>query len=104
MDASTPSTVPAITVTEILQRYERECLDELAPRTRVDYRRHIRHLINRFGSLIATELEPRTFADFLNVKKGRTNRVRMLAVLSAAFTIAVRRFYWLKVNILRDVD
>lgn len=104
MDISTPSTVPAITVTMILDRYERECLQDLAPRTQGDYRRHLEHLRRRFGALDVTQLEPRTFADFLNVRKGQTHRVRQLAVLSAALTIAVRRWFWLKTNVLRDVE
>lgn len=105
MDTSTPSTVPAITVTTILDRYERECLDELAPRTARDYQRHLGHLRRRFGSLDATQLEPRTFAEYLGeVKRGKIQRVRRLAVLSAALTIAVRRWFWLKTNVLRDVE
>lgn len=103
MDTPNPETAP-VTVNTILERYERECLEELAPRTRGDYRRHIGHLRARFGPLNALELEPRTFADFLNVKKGRIQRVRQLAVLSSALTIAVRRWFWLKLNILRDVE
>lgn len=105
MDTSTPSTVPAITVTQILDRYERDCLDDLAPRTQIDYKRHLAHLRRRFGPLNAETLEPRLFAEYLNsVKRGRINRCRELAVLSAAITIAVRRWFWLKVNVLRDVE
>ena len=94
----------AITVDTILERYERECLEDLAPRTSRDYKRHIGHLQRRFGRLDATLLEPRDFADFLNIRRGKIQRVRQLAVLSAAFTIAVRRWFWLKVNVLRDVE
>lgn len=104
MNAQAPVTT-AVTVGAILDRYERDCLDELAPRTRVDYKRHIAHLQRLFGSLDATQLEPRTFAEYLNeVKRGRFERVRRLAVLSAAFTIAVRRWFWIKTNVLRDVE
>lgn len=98
-----PST--AVTVNQILERYERDCMDELAPRTQRDYRRHIGHLKARFGHLVATELEPQIFAEFLDSKKkGKINRVRQLAVLSAAFRIAVRRWFCLKTNVLRDVE
>jgi len=84
-------TAPVITVNQILERYERDCLDDLAPRTQTDYRRHCATLRRLFGHLDATILEPRTFAEYLNaVKRGRFERVRRLAVLSAAFTIAVR--------------
>ena len=103
MNTPTSETAP-VTVNTILERYERDCLDELAPRTARDYRRHIGHLRRRFGQLDATLLEPRDFADFLNIRRGKIQRVRQLAVLSAAFTIAVRRWFWLKVNVLRDVE
>lgn len=103
MDTQTTPTT-AVTVNTILDRYEREGLDDLRARTARDYRRHIGHLRVRFGSLDATLLEPRDFADFMNVKRGKIQRVRTLAVLSAAFTIAVRRWFWLKVNVLRDVE
>jgi len=105
MNAQLQPVTTAVTVGEILDRYERDCLDELAPRTARDYRRHLGHLRRRFGRLDATSLEPRTFAEFLNeVKRGRIQRVRQLAVLSAALTIAVRRWFWLKTNVLRDVE
>lgn len=104
MNAQLTETAP-VTVNQILERYERDCLDDLAPRTQIDYRRHIGHLRQRFGPLDATTLEPRLFAEYLNaVKRGRINRCRELAVLSAAITIAVRRWFWLKVNVLRDVE
>lgn len=103
MDTTT-SAATAITVDTILERYQLECMHELAPRTARDYKRHIGHLHARFGPLDALLLEPRDFADFLNVRRGKIQRVRTLAVLSAAFTIAVRRWFWLKVNVLRDVE
>lgn len=105
MNAQLEPVTTAVTVGAILDRYESECLDELAPRTQYAYRLHIGHLRRRFGHLEAEALEPRTFAEFLNERKrGRINRARELAVLSAAMTIAVRRWFWIKVNILRDVE
>jgi integrase len=104
MTTQTTETAP-VTVNTILDRYERDCLDELAPRTARDYRRHIGHLRRRFGSMEASQLEPRPFAEYLNeVKRGKIQRVRTLAVLSAALTIAVRRWFWLRTNVLRDVE
>ena len=104
MNTQLTETAP-VTVNTILNRYERDCLDDLAPRTQTDYRRHCATLRRLFGHLDATTLEPRTFAEYLNeVKRGRFERVRRLAVLSAAFTIAVRRWFWIKTNVLRDVE
>lgn len=98
---TTPPTT--VTVNQILDRYERDGLEELAPRTRRDYRRHLGHLRRVFGSAIAEELRPKDFGPFLDVKVGKINRVRQLAVLSSAFTYAVKFWYILPHNVLRDV-
>lgn len=91
------------TVAQILDRYETDCLPSLAPRTARDYRRHIEHLKRAFGDRIVDELRPKDFGSFLNVKKGKIQRVRQLAVLSAAFTQAVSFWYVIERNVLRDV-
>jgi integrase len=78
----------------------------LAPRTARDYARHLTHLKARFGHRIASELKPRDFGEFIQEKagkRGEVQRVRQLAVLSAAFTQAVSFWYILERNILRDV-
>lgn len=91
------------TVNQILDQYSRECVPRLAARTQKDYARHIEILRRHFGERIADDLIPRDFRDFMNVPKGRIHRNRTIAVLSAAFTYAVRHLYWMKLNILRDV-
>lgn len=100
-------TTSAVTVSAILDRYEAECLHELAPRTQRDYRRHLNHLRREFGHLNSSELKPKDFGPFLNSippgKKGRVQRVRQLAVLSSAFTQAVSFWYVMDRNVLRDV-
>lgn len=98
---STPQTT--VTVTDILNRYELDCVPDLAPRTQIDYHRHLIRLREVFGSAIAQELQPKDFATFLNVKKGKCQRVKQLAVMSAALTQAVSFWYWLPRNVLRDV-
>lgn len=103
MQATEPP-ITAVTVNQILSRYEQDYLPhELAPRTQVDYGRHIRVLRQWYGERPAEALKPRDFADFLNVRKGRFQRIQQLAVLSSAFTQAVQRYYWLERNVLRDV-
>jgi integrase len=95
-----------VTVSQVLDRYEAECLHELAPTTARDYRRHIQHLKREFGHLPVNELKPKDFGPFLQIppgKKGRVQRVRQLAVLSAAFTQAVSFWYVMDRNVLRDV-
>jgi integrase len=91
------------TVNQILDRYQRDCLDELAPRTKTDYLRHIPVLRAWFGERIAEELKPRDFSTFIEVEKGKFQRNKQLAVLSAAFTQAVQRWYWIDRNVIRDV-
>ncbi len=103
MDTETTPQTEVITVNIILERYERDCLPELAPRTQKDYVRHLAKLRQIFGSAIACELRPKDFGPFLNVQKGKIQRVKQLAVLSAAFTQAVSFWYWLPSNVLRDV-
>lgn len=96
-----------VTVSQILDRFEAECLHVLAPRTARDYRRHLNHLRREFGHLNVNELKPKDFGPFLNSippgKKGRVQRVRQLAVLSSAFTQAVSFWYLMDRNVLRDV-
>jgi len=95
-----------VTVSQILDRYERDCLPQLAPRTARNYVRHIAFLKQRFGDRIASELKPKDFGPFIaekNGKRGQVQRVRQLAVLSAAFTQAVSFWYVLDHNVLREV-
>jgi integrase len=103
MDTETTPQTEVITVNTILERYERDCLPELAPRTQKDYTRHLAKLRVVYGTAIAKELEPKDFGEFLNVKRGKCQRVKQLAVLSAAFTQAVSFWYWIPRNVLRDV-
>lgn len=92
-----------VTVNDILDRFERDSLPSRGERTQKDYRRHLVVLRRVFGRMDANALRPKDFAEFLNVKKGPIQRVRQLAVLSAAFTDAVSRWFVLERNVLRDV-
>jgi integrase len=107
MKIQTVQNTDTVTVSQVLDGYEAACLHELAPRTQRDYRRHLNHLRRRFGHLLANGLKPRDFGPFLTEipsgKKGRVQRVRQLAVLSAAFTYAVSFSYQMELNPLRQV-
>jgi len=103
MDTEATPQTEVITVNWILDKYERECLPQLRESTQQGYRYHIRDLRIAFGSAIASELRPKDFGPFINVRKAQTHRVRQLAVLSAAFTQAVSFWYVLDRNVLRDV-
>jgi integrase len=95
--------VNPVTVNEILDRFVRDSLPKRGLRTQRDYLRHIRVLRREFGERVAGELRPKDFGPFLEVTRGPTQRVRQIAVLSAAFTDAVSRWYMLERNVLRDV-
>lgn len=105
MDNSTPSTVPAITVNQLLDKYEAEVVPfTLSSSTRRGYARIIPKLRALWGDRIASELRPKDFGPWIyEVQRGRVQRCRMLAVLSAAFTCAVSQWYTLESNVLRDV-
>jgi integrase len=92
-----------VTVASILERFERDYIPTLAPRTQVDYRRHVVKLKQAFGERNPDEMKPRDFASFLNVSTGKIQRVRQLAVLSSALTQAVSIWYLCDRNVLRDV-
>lgn len=93
----------AVTVNAILHRFERDYVPALSPRTQVDYGRHISVLRQLFGHRIAADLKPKDFGPFMDVKKGKIQRNKLLAVLSCAFSEAVGRWYWLERNVLKDV-
>lgn len=101
------STCESVTVSAILDRYQAECLPLLAARTRKDYVRHLAMLKHVFGHYVAAEMKPKDFAAFLHNDgkiRGRIQKVRQLAVLSAAFTQAVSYWFWgLERNVLKDV-
>lgn len=93
----------AYTVTEILDRFERDYVPTLAERTQKDYVRHLRTLRRWFGERLANDMKPRDFRDFMDVARGKIQRNRQLAVLSCAFSEAVGRWYWCDRNPCRDV-
>lgn len=95
---------PAVTVNDILDRFESEYIpNELSARTQRDYKRHVRDLRRWFGERIADEMKPRDFAQFMNVRTGRIQRNKQLAVLSCAFAQAVGVWYMCDRNPCRDV-
>jgi integrase len=91
------------TVNEILDRFERDDLPKLGPRTRQDYVRHMAVLRRAFGDRVAKDLTTADFEPFMAVEKGRIQRNRQLAVLSSAFTRAVFDWQWLTHNVCMQV-
>ena len=72
-------------MSELFDLYERECLPELTPRVRADYRRMLRTLDDTFGYLEPQLLKPRHVVDFLAVKNGKVHRNRHVMLLSSIF-------------------
>lgn len=91
-------------LSDIFDRYLRDVLPTLAPRTQKDYARHIVILRQRFGHLEANALKPRDIGAFLDVAKGKIQRNRQVAVLSAVYAKAVGRWYVAEKNPCRDVE
>lgn len=92
------------TVNEILDKFEREYVPTLAPRTQKDYGYHLKTLRQWFGHRVADEMKARDFRDFMGVTKAKIQRNRQLAVLSCAFSLAVSPWYMMERNPCRDVQ
>lgn len=92
------------TIGALLDRFCTDSLPSRAPSTQREYRRHIEVLRQHFGDRIAADMRPKDFGPFLERPgRGLANRVRTITVLSTVFTDAVRRWYCLPTNVLRDV-
>lgn len=79
-------------------------MGHLAPRTHRDYSRHLEHLRTDFGHVLADDLTPRMLSEWMDVPKGKIQRNRSLAVLSAVYQKAVRKYFLAKTNPCREVD
>src|SRR4051812_5171944 len=82
------------TVNEMLDRYMEEELPKRARRTQIDYLRHIDVLRAQFGTRGVDDVKPRDIGQFLDVKKGKIQRAKIVSVLSAAYNLAVGA-WWL---------
>lgn len=106
MEIATPIAPPKpnSTLKEHFERYKREVLPTLAPRTQKDYSRHIAILMRVFGHMAPDELQPRHIGAFLDRPKGKIQANRQVAVLSAIYAKMVGRWYVAEKNPCRDVE
>jgi len=98
---------PVVYMREIFDRYEREVIPGLAPRTQVDYRRIVKKLREVFGDVKPEDIEPMHVGRLLDVpdgKKGKQAANRMVAVLSAVFSKARGKWYLTKADPCKDVE
>lgn len=91
---------------DYFDKYEREVVPTLAPRTQKDYHRHLNILREHFGRKFKhpDDVKPRDVGRFLDVDKGKIQRVRVTAVLSAIYSKMVGKWYVAERNPCRDVE
>lgn len=82
-----------MTLSDCFDRYLQEVLPSLAPRTQMDYRRHIAKLRATFGHMRPDELMPKDIGRFLDRLKGKIQANRQVAVLSAIYSKMVGRWF-----------
>lgn len=101
-DPTPPSSSP--TMAECFDRYQREVIPTLAPRTQIDYARHVATLRKTFGHMRPEELMPKHIGQFLDRPKGKIQANRQVAVLSAVFSKMVGRWYCAEKNPCQHVE
>jgi integrase len=69
--------------------YDAECIPDLMPRSQRDYRGILGILRNSFGDMQPQAVTPRDVREFLDVKKGRVHRNRMVSILNRVFAKAI---------------
>lgn len=82
----------SVTMNDLFSRYENECIPELEPRSQRDYRGILVLLRLTFGRFTPREVTPRMVVDFLEVKKGKIHRNRMVTILSTVFKKSIGRW------------
>lgn len=103
-DNARPIEGPITTLSDALDRYLNEVVPTLAPRTQKDYRRHIEILRRVFGHMNPNDLLPKHIGQFLDVKTGKIQRNRQVAVLSAVYSKMVGRWYCAEKNPCQHVE
>lgn len=83
---------PEITMNDLFDKYDRECIPDLQPRSQRDYRSIIQILRGPFGPKLPREVKPRNVVDFINVPTGRIHRNRMVTILSTVFKKAIGKW------------
>ena len=88
---------------EHFERYKREIVPTLAPRTQKDYARHLAILERTFGHMRPDDLIPKDIGKFLDKPKGRVQANRQIAVLSSVYSYMVGSWWVAEKNPCRDV-
>jgi len=86
------------TVNDLIDRYRAEEMGHLAPRTAKDYRRNLEILSAKFGHMDASAVKPKDIGQFLDVKRGRIQRGKIISVLSSIYKLAVGKWWLVEAN------
>lgn len=81
-----------ITMNDLFDKYDRECIPDLQHRSQRDYRSILKILRGPFGPKLPREVKPRNVVDFINVPTGRVHRNRMVTILSTVFKKAIGKW------------
>lgn len=92
------------TLADCFDRYAREVIPTLAPRTQKDYARHVALLKATFGHMRPNDLVPKDIGQFLDRPKGKIQANRQVAVLSAIYSKMVGRWYVADKNPCQHVE
>lgn len=103
-DNARPIEGPITSLADAFDRYEREVVPTLAPRTQKDYHRHLKVLRKVFGRMHPNDVLPRDIGQFLDVQKGKIQKNRQIAVLSAVYSKMVGRWYCADKNPCQHVE
>jgi integrase len=85
--------IPAITMNDLFDRYSRDHVPTLAPRTQRDYLRHIAHLRPVFGERDPAAIKPRDVGRHLDVPTGKLHRNKQVMVLAHVFSLAIGKWF-----------
>lgn len=81
------------TMNYLFDRYEREIVPKLAPRTQKDYKRILYRLRVEFGERPYLSMKPRDVGRFLQETPAKVSANRHVSVLSAVFSKAIGKWY-----------
>jgi integrase len=81
-----------VTMNDLFDLYEAECIPRLQWRSQRDYRSIIIILRRAFGHKDVVDMRPKDVAEFINVPTGRVHRNRMVTILSTVFKKAMGRW------------
>lgn len=100
LERAVPSKPPGPTTAlgDCFDRFARDVVPRLSPRTQKDYHRHLKTLRAVFGHMRPDEVEPRDVGRFLDVEVGKVQRNKQVAVLSAVYAKLIGKWYVTKVN------